>query len=134
VLLIRQAQGHSLAGQWSIPWGFVDSEERPEAAALRETLEESGIRAEIEGLLGIQNLHRAGWLGVVFLCRHIEGKPVTDGIETDKAAYFSLEEMDSLGEPIEIWCKWLARRVLTGKHQLIPYEADNPYHPLKAFL
>ncbi len=134
VLFIRQAEGHSLAGQWSIPWGVVDKGESPEDAALRETYEESGIKAEIDGLLGIQNLHRPGWLGIVFLCHHIEGKPVSDGVETDKAAYLSLDEMDSFEEPFEPWCEWLARRVLTGECTSIPCEPNNPYHPRKAFL
>ena len=75
-LFVRQAEGQSLAGQWSIPWGVVDNDEAPEAAALRETYEESGIKAEIDGLLGIQNLPGAGWLGIVFLCHHVEGEPV----------------------------------------------------------
>jgi ADP-ribose pyrophosphatase YjhB (NUDIX family) len=43
VLFVRQAQGHTLEGQWSIPWGIVDPGESPDAAALRETREESGV-------------------------------------------------------------------------------------------
>jgi 8-oxo-dGTP pyrophosphatase MutT (NUDIX family) len=48
VLFIRQAPGHSLAGRWSIPWGLVDEGETPEDAALRETLEESGVSAALQ--------------------------------------------------------------------------------------
>jgi len=88
----------------------------------------------MEGLLGVQNLRRAGWIGIVFLCRHVGGTPVSDGgVETDKASYFSLEEMDALDEPFEPWCEWVVRRVLRGEHRVIP-EADNPYHPKLAFL
>jgi len=134
VLFVRQAKGHSLAGQWSIPWGIVDDGESPEDAALRETNEESGVTAKIEGLLGIQNLRRAGWVGIIFLCHHAEGQPVSDGIETDKAAYFSLEEIDSFDEPFEPWCEWLARRVLRGEYITIPCELNNPYFPRRAFL
>jgi ADP-ribose pyrophosphatase YjhB (NUDIX family) len=134
VLFIRQAKGHSLAGQWSIPWGLVDNEESPEGAALRETYEESGIKAEIYGLLGIQNLRTPGWLGIVFVCHHVEGEPTSDGVETDRAAYISLEEMDAFEEPFEPWCEWLARRVLTGSYTVIPCEPNNPYHPRAAFL
>lgn len=134
-LLIRQARGQSLAGQWSIPWGLVDPGEAPEVAALRETQEEGGVSAEVEGLLGIQNLSRAGWLGVVFLCRHVSGTPTPDGgVETDRAAYFTLEELASLEDPIEPWCEWLVRRVLQGTYTLIPSAPDNPYHPRQAFL
>ncbi|MGD2178836.1 MAG: NUDIX domain-containing protein [Anaerolineae bacterium] len=107
-LFVRQAKGHSLEGQWSIPWGVVDAEESPDAAALRETLEESGVTAKMEGLLGVQNLRRPGWVGIIFLCRHVSGIPVSDGgVETDKAGYFSLEEMDAFDEPFEPWCQWL---------------------------
>ena len=134
VLLIRQAPGHSLAGQWSIPWGFVEAGEPPEQAALRETREEGGITAEITGLLGFQNLPQPGWIGLVFLARHRDGAPAPDGVETDRAAYLSLVEMDALSEPIEPWCDWLARRVLRGEHRLIPPAEDNPYRPRAAFL
>jgi ADP-ribose pyrophosphatase YjhB (NUDIX family) len=134
VLLIRQAKGHSLEGQWSIPWGFVDEEETPEHAALRETLEESGVKAEIDGLLGFQNLHKPGWIGIIFLCHHVEGKPSPDGVESDMVSYFSLEDLGSHQEPIETWCEWLVRRVLEGKYTLIPSEPQNPYRPKDAFL
>jgi ADP-ribose pyrophosphatase YjhB (NUDIX family) len=133
MLFVRQASGQSLAGQWSIPWGVVDSDESPEQAALRETHEEGGIRARLEGLLGLQNL-QPGWIGLVFLCRHEEGDPTADGVETDAAAYVSLEELSALGEAVEPWCVWLARRVLMNAHTLIPCASDSPYHPRKAFL
>jgi len=134
-LFVRQAKGHSLEGQWSIPWGLVDPGESPDTAALRETQEEGGIVAELEGLLGIQNLPRQGWIGLVFLCRHVSGTPASDGgVETDRAAYFSMAEMDGFDEPFEPWCEWIVRRVLRGEHRTIPSELDNPYHPRLAFL
>jgi ADP-ribose pyrophosphatase YjhB (NUDIX family) len=134
VLWVRQAKGHSLAGQWSIPWGLVDPGESPEAAAVRETLEEGGIVAEVEGLLGVQNLRREGWVAFVFLCRSAGGVPAHDGgVETDGAAFFTLQEMDAFGEPFEPWCAWLVRRVLAGRYRLIPPEPENPYRPRLAF-
>ena len=134
-LFVRQAKGHSLEGQWSIPWGIINPEESPEVAALRETREESGVVAEIEGLLGIQNLSQRGWIGIIFLCRHISGVPTSDGgIETDQAAYFSLEKLDAFDEPFEPWCEWLVRRVLRGEYRVLPPELNNPYQPRLAFL
>ena len=64
VLFVRQAQGHPLEGQWTIPWGYVDEDEFPDVAACRETLEESGVEAEMLGLIGIQELHDPGWIAV----------------------------------------------------------------------
>lgn len=134
VLLVRQAKGTSLEGQWSIPWGIVEADEYPQAAALRETFEEAGVTAQIVGLLGIQNLQWQCAVGIIFLCRHIAGEPQGDGgVETDCATYFSLVDLDTL-EPIEEWCHWLARRVLRDEHSLILMEPQNPYRPLHAFL
>ncbi|MEW6405035.1 MAG: NUDIX domain-containing protein [Chloroflexota bacterium] len=134
-LFVRQAKGHSLEGQWSIPWGIADASESPDTAALRETKEEGGIVAEVEGLLGIQNLPQKGWVGIIFLCRHVGGEPTCDGgVETDRAAYFSLTEMDAFDELFEPWCEWLVRRVLQGEYCVIPPESNNPYHPRLAFL
>jgi 8-oxo-dGTP diphosphatase len=134
ILFIRQAKGHSLAGQWSMPWGLVDDLETPEDAALRETYEESGISAEIEGLLGIQNLPTPGWLGIIFACHHAGGEPHPDGVETDRAAYLSLEEIVAFEEPFEPWCRWLAGRILSGRYKATPCLPNNPYAPRKAFL
>jgi ADP-ribose pyrophosphatase YjhB (NUDIX family) len=135
VLLVRQAQGHPLEGQWSVPWGYVDEEEFPDEAAIRETLEESGIEAEVVGLLGIQELHDQGWIAIAFECSYIDGVPKPDSKgETDKAKFYSLEEIEALDEPIEPWCAWIVRRVLEGGHKCIPYALDNPYAPLRSFL
>lgn len=134
ILFIRQAKGHFLAGQWSIPWGLVDEGETPEDAALRETMEEGGVATALDGLLGIQNLQSPGWIAIIFICHPIAGEPTPDGVETDRAAYFSLEEILSFPEPFEPWSKWLALRVLTEKYLIIPEEPGTPYNPHKAFL
>jgi 8-oxo-dGTP diphosphatase len=135
ILLVRQAQGHALQGQWTIPWGFLDPGESPDAAAVREIIEEAGVEAEIEGLLGIQNLPDPwdGWLAIIFQCRHVKGSPKPDGgRETDQAGYFSLNDISNL--EVEPWCDWLAKRVLTGRQMLIAPETSNPYFPKIAFL
>ena len=133
-LFVRQAKGHPLEGQWSIPWGILDPGESPDAAALRETVEEGGITATTEALLGVQNLQSEGWLAIIFLCRHVSGVPKSDGgRETDGAGYFSIEEMGAFDEPFEPWCEWLVRRVLRGQHRTIPLEPANPYRPRTAF-
>ncbi|WP_420640605.1 NUDIX domain-containing protein [Candidatus Leptofilum sp.] len=135
VLWIRQAKGASLAGQWSIPWGIVEANEQPEEAALRETLEEGGIAAAIDGFIGYQNFTWQGMIGLIYLCHHVEGVPTSDGHETDQAGYFSLAELEALQlqAPIDPWCLWLVRRVLSGDYALIPFLLENPNQPKGAF-
>lgn len=52
VLLIRRGKPPRL-GEWSIPGGRLEWGERVEDAALRELQEETGVRAEIAGLLEV---------------------------------------------------------------------------------
>ncbi len=142
VLFVRQTYG-GLKGQWSLPWGFVDGKatdgslEPPDMAALRETREEAGIVAQVEGLLGIQNHINSDGdprLYLLFLCRHVSGEPIPDYHETDKAAYFSLEDMATFDEAFDEFCAWIARRVLRGDYHLMPAVSENPYRPHMAFL
>jgi len=132
-LLVRQAKGTSLEGQWCIPWGVLEAEETPERGILREIKEEASVTAEVEGLIGIQNLSWQHGIGIIFLCRHISGEPIGDGKETDRAGYYSLEEIEAWQEVIEPWCAWIVKRVLQGRYRVIKLEEDNPYRPLAAF-
>jgi len=143
VLFIRQTYG-KLTGKWSIPWGYAYTPgangkvDPPHIAALRETMEEAGIEAEIDGLLGIQNHHDSETaserLYVLFLCHHILGEPTPDQFETDRAVYFSLDELKAVEENVDKFCYWLALNVLQGKHKVIPPNRENPYEPHLAFL
>lgn len=144
ILFIRQTYGENLKGKWSIPWGFTQGE-TPETytdpthiAAIREVHEEAGITAEIIGLLGIQHgsLSKEGYprLYVLYLCRHVSGAPLPDLLETDMAAYFSLDELESIEAAVDPFCYWLAVRVFEGKYTVIYPELNSPYTPNLAFL
>ncbi len=143
-LLVRQTYGETLQGKWSVPWGFVQGEDPstycdpPHVAALRETLEEAGVVAEVDGLLGIQNPGKSkegdSRLYLLFLCHHVSGEPIPDCRETDQAAYFSLEELRDMQEDVNGFCYWLVTRVLQGQYTLVRPEPENPYAPRLAFL
>lgn len=136
VIMVRQTYG-GLEGKWSIPWGFVDADEPPEIAAIREAKEEAGIDVSLDGLLGMQN-HLIGndelRLYLIFLCQHKSGEAKPDGLETDQVAYFSLTDLEQNADVIDSFCYWIARRTLRGEHALIPAVDDNPYKPQIAFL
>ena len=144
VLFVRQAYGKTLKNKWTVPWGFVQGEDErtyydpPHVAALRETLEEGGVVAEVDGLLGIQNPSKSQEgdprLYLLFLCHHVSGEPTPDGRETNQAAYFSLDELRDIREEVNRFCYWLATRVLQGQYTLVPPEPENPYAPHLAFL
>jgi 8-oxo-dGTP diphosphatase len=91
ILLVRQSLGHSLAGQWTIPWGKVDAGESPLSATIREVREEAGVEACVEGLLGVQELPepQEGGVALVYLCRHLSGDMIPKDTETDAARYYA---------------------------------------------
>lgn len=129
VLAVRQSRGHSLEGQWTIPWGRLEEGESPSDAALRETLEEAGVTASVDGLLGVQELPDlwAGWVAIIYLCAFQGGVPKPDDRETDAARFLTLEQLGSLDEPIEPWSAWIMRRFLQNDLTLIVAKPENPY-------
>lgn len=51
VLCTQRAYPPNLAGQWELPGGKVESDETPEAAAIREVKEELGLDIELGDIL-----------------------------------------------------------------------------------
>jgi 8-oxo-dGTP diphosphatase len=86
VLLIERASG-PLQGLWSLPGGHIKAGEPARAAALREVREETGVAAEIAGLVDIHEVFRRGTRGrliahyllVVWCGRWVAGEPVAGG-------------------------------------------------------
>ena len=136
VLLVRQSPGHSLEGQWTIPWGQLDSGESPTVAVLRETREEAGVIVEVEGLLGVQELPVPwlGMLGLVFLCTHVDGVPAPDGRETDAAQYFGVDQLAEIADALEPLSAWMVRRVLANDFKLLRTNDSGPYTPSPTYL
>src|SRR2546430_9522752 len=54
LLLVRRASRHG-RGNWQLPGGFIEPDETIEQAVVREVQEETGVVAEVEGVLGLRN-------------------------------------------------------------------------------
>lgn len=135
MLLVRQSPSHSLAGQWTIPWGTLEIDEQPSEAAVREVAEESGICAAVDGLLGVQAIPPPweGQVALLFRCRYAAGELMPDGRETDAARYFTASELIQFDEPIETFCRWIALEILKGQVQTLTPSRGNPYAPTEGY-
>jgi ADP-ribose pyrophosphatase YjhB (NUDIX family) len=63
LLLCRLSAVTEAPGAWTLPGGGIEFGEHPEAAALRELEEETGLVGEIVGLLAVDSVHRPVRLG-----------------------------------------------------------------------
>ncbi len=98
VLLIRRGTPPR-QGEWSLPGGRIEPGERAVDAALRELGEETGVEAEITGLIDVVDglFPEAGrhYVLIDYAARWVSGEPVA-GDDALEARFVALDEVDSL--------------------------------------
>lgn len=100
VLLIRRGTPPR-QGEWSLPGGRIEPGERAVDAALRELGEETGVEAEITGLIDVVDglFPEAGrhYVLIDYAARWVSGEPVA-GDDALEARFVALDEVESLIE------------------------------------
>ncbi len=105
VLLIKRGTPPRL-GQWSLPGGRLEWGETTKVAALRELVEETGVEAELLGLVdvldGVFTSRETGettlhYVMIDYAARWIAGEPVA-GDDAAEARFVSLDEALALVE------------------------------------
>jgi 8-oxo-dGTP diphosphatase len=100
VLLIRRGTPPR-QGEWSLPGGRIEPGERAVDAALRELREETGVEAEITGLIDVVDglFPEAGrhYVLIDYAARWVSGEPVA-GDDALEARFVALDEVESLIE------------------------------------
>lgn len=83
---------------WALPKGHIEEHETPEQAALREVREETGLRTQLDELLGevsysFNNKHgRVNKTVTFFLLLWQSGSVIPQPGEADDARWFNLED------------------------------------------
>lgn len=98
VLLIRRGKPPR-QGEWSLPGGRIEAGERTVDAALRELREETGVEAEITGLIDVVDgvFPEAGrhYVLIDYAARWISGEPVA-GDDAVEARFVALDQVAAL--------------------------------------
>jgi len=94
VVLVRRAVEPAL-GSWCLPSGFVEYDEAPEQAAVREFLEETGLEVRLIDLLEVrQYTNDARGPGVVILYRgQVVGGEPRPGDDASEVRLFGRDEL-----------------------------------------
>jgi 8-oxo-dGTP diphosphatase len=97
VLLIRRGTP-PLLGAWSLPGGRIEWGERAMEAALRELAEETGVEAELLGLVEVADglFDDRHYVLVEYAARWTAGEPRA-GDDAADAAFHPLSELETLG-------------------------------------
>jgi ADP-ribose pyrophosphatase YjhB (NUDIX family) len=98
VLLIQRNEEPNKGG-WTIPGGYVEFDETVDQAVVREVEEETGLRCEMQGLVGYRN--RADLNDntsyVVFLLQAVGGALKTEpNLEIAQVGFYTLAEMQQI--------------------------------------
>jgi 8-oxo-dGTP diphosphatase len=97
VLLVRRRLNPH-QGLWTLPAGFVDFDEDPAEAAVRECREETGLEVEIAGLLHVAagREHEHGADIVIVYCAQVVGGEQRAADDVDRVAFFAPGELPPL--------------------------------------
>lgn len=94
VLLVQRGVDPGL-GTWCLPSGFVEWDEAPETTAVRECLEETGLKVEVIGLLEVRHYvddFRGPGINLAYRAQ-ITGGSLCPGDDARQARWFGPDEV-----------------------------------------
>lgn len=98
IVLIRR-KNPPFQGKWALPGGFVEVGETVENAAVRETLEETGLKVQLLSLLGVYSDPvrdpRGHTVSVVYIAKPLGGE-LRGADDAAEARLFSPDELPEL--------------------------------------
>jgi ADP-ribose pyrophosphatase YjhB (NUDIX family) len=85
-------------GEWALPSGFMELEESPIEAALRELTEETGLKGKSKKLIGIypNNSEIHGYLVTIIYEVEILGGELCAGDDAEEADFFAVNQLPPL--------------------------------------
>ena len=98
VLLIKR-KNEPFKGEWAIPGGFVEYNEKTEDAAVREVFEETGLKTKVVDLLGVYSDPdrdpRGHTVSIIYLM-DVSGGSLCGGDDALDAKFFEISSLPIL--------------------------------------
>lgn len=97
ILLIKR-KVEPCKGEWALPSGFMEIEETPVQAVLRELVEETGLEGKLKKLIGVYSnkskVH--GYIVTIIYEAEIIGGDLCAGDDAEEAKFFNFSQLPSL--------------------------------------
>lgn len=99
ILLVKE----KVDGRWTLPGGWVDIDDSPAQAVVREAYEEAGLKVRPQRLLAVYDPQKHGMapprpfalIRLFFLCEIVGGSPAP-GLETEAVNFFRADSLPPL--------------------------------------
>ena len=101
ILLVKRAEEPG-KGLWGLPGGFIEREESPEMAAVRELKEETHLDGKVEELLGTCSHFNTMYGDILLIGIQMkinDWSKLNPGDDADEAEFFNLKKMPGLAFP-----------------------------------
>ena len=99
ILLVKRGVEPGM-GEWALPSGFIEIDETPARACVRELKEETGLEGRIQRLLGVYSQKSTIYKNVIIIAYLVEAngslKPGSDSVS---AEYFSTDKLPPIAFP-----------------------------------
>jgi len=108
--------------QWGLPAGYVEADETAEEAAVRETLEETHLHVELEGLLDAFSFGRESDRGVLLIyAAHVLSGSLKAGDDALDAGWYGPDDLPEVafGTHNEVLHKWRAARAVAYRRAVL---------------
>lgn len=96
ILLVKRGVEPGI-GKWSLPSGFIEIDETPELACLRELEEETGLKGKIMRLIGVYSQKSLLYKNVLIIGYEVKGRGIlTPGSDSEKVEFFPLDRVPEI--------------------------------------
>jgi 8-oxo-dGTP diphosphatase len=102
ILLVRRGIEPG-RGEWALPSGFIEIEETPEMACVRELEEETGLFGRITGLIGVFSQKSSLYKNVLIIGYAVEGEgELRAGSDSLEARFFPHDHLPEIAFPSHV--------------------------------